>query len=335
LKSIRQFQSQVHPIAEIDLERYAAGEIHRCALAIVHDGAGDAVRIPVLIARGTNPGPVLGITAAVHGNEVNGIPVIQKLFADLDPDELSGTVIGCPIVNMPAYLANDREMDGFDINRLMPGRPDGNAGEVYAHRFVERVLKHFDYLLDLHTASFGRANSLYVRADLADATTRRMARLQQPEIIVHNEARDGTLRGAADDLEIPAITVELGNPQRFQYDMIADSLVGVKNVMSHFEMIEHEITEIGAEPIECRRSYWMYAEHGGLLEVEAKLLERVKKGQRVARVKNAFGDILAQYDAPEDCIVVGRATNPVCQTGARVVHLGVTAKPKPKTIKRT
>jgi uncharacterized protein len=151
-------------------------------------------------------------------------------------------------------------------------------------------------------------------------------RLQQPEIIVHNEARDGTLRGAADDLDIPAITVELGNPQRFQHDVIADSLIGVKNVLSHFGMIEHPITEVGAEPIECRRSYWIYAAHGGLLEVEAKLLQRLEKGETLARVTNAFGDVVAEYEAPEDSVVVARATNPVCQTGARVVHLGIMGK---------
>jgi uncharacterized protein len=319
----RQFQAEVRRITTIDLEAFEPGTIERCALALVHDGAGDVVRIPVLVARGASDGPVMGVTAAVHGNEVNGIPVIQRLFRDLDARQLAGTLIGCPIVNMPAYLANEREMDGFDINRLMPGRADGNAGEVYAHRFVTRLLRHFDYLIDLHTASVGRANSLYVRADLENATTRRMARLQQPEIIVHNEARDGTLRGAAADLNIAAITVELGNPLRFQPSVIVDSLVGVKNVLSHFGMIEHPITEVGDDPIECQGSYWLYAKHGGLLEVVPQLLDRLTEGSPVARVSNVFGDLLAEYPCPEDGIVVGRATNPVCQTGARVIHLGI------------
>lgn len=318
------FQSEVRRVETLDLDAFPLGTTTRCALGVVHDGAGDMIRVPVLVARGSVPGPVLGITAAVHGNEVNGIPVIQKLFGGLDSSTLRGTVIGCPIMNMPAYLSNTREMNyEFDINRLMPGRPDGNAGEVYAHRLCSRLLHCFEYLIDLHTASFGRTNSLYVRADLGDETTRSMARLQQPEIIVHNEPRDGTFRGAADELGIPAITVEVGNPQRFEPARIRDSLLGVKNVLAQLGMIDHEIAVVGEEPVVCERSHWLFAEHGGLLEVFPGLTDRLCKGDRIARVSNVFGDILAEYVAPADGIVVGRATNPVCQTGARMLHLGV------------
>lgn len=321
-----EFGAEVVRVSRLDLEQVERGTVLRCSVPIVHDGAGDAIRIPVMIARGVEPGPVMGISAAVHGNEVNGIPVIQKLFRDLDPTSLVGTVVGVPIVNMPAFLANEREMEGFDINRLFPGRRGGNIGEVYAARFVQRVLRHFDYLIDLHTASFGRANSLYVRADLNDPVTKRMARLQQPEIIVHNEPRDGTLRGAADDLGIPAITVEVGNPLRFEMDKIHDSLLGVKNVLADMKMIDYEVQTIGEEPIECARSYWIHAEHGGLLDVFPRLVDRVVSGDRLARVRNVFGDMVAEYDAPDDAVVVGKAINPICQTGARVVHLGIPRK---------
>lgn len=319
----RAYGSEVLAVSKLDLEKVERGSFQRCVLPIVHDGAGDPIRIPIMIAKGAEPGPVMGISAAVHGNEINGIPVIQKLFRDLDPAALVGTVVGVPIVNMPAFLANEREMEGFDINRLFPGKRGGNIGEVYAARFVQRVLRHFDYLIDLHTASFGRANSLYVRADLGDPVTKRMARLQQPEIIVHNEPRDGTLRGAADDLGIPAITVEVGNPLRFEMDKIHDSLLGVKNVLADLKMIDYEVQTIGEEPIECSRSYWIHAEHGGLLDVFPRLVDTVTAGQRIARVRNVFGDLMAEYEAPDDAVVVGKAINPICQTGARVVHLGI------------
>lgn len=316
------FQSDVRQIGQLDLNTLQPATISRFALAIVHDGAGDVIRVPVLVARGASDGPVVGITAAIHGNEINGIPVIHKLFTGLDASALNGTIIGCPIMNMPAYLANLREMDGFDINRMMPGRQDGNAGEIYAYRLCERLLVHFNYLVDLHTASFGRANSLYVRADLDDEPTLRMARLQQPEIIVHNEPKDGTFRGAAHDRGIPAITVEVGNPLRFEPAKIRDSLLGIKNVLASLEMIDHPIVT-DDDAVECSRSFWIYAQHGGLLEVLPQLLQRIVKGEPIARVRNIFGDVLAEYTAPNDGIVVGRATNPVCQTGARVLHLGV------------
>ena len=313
-------------IKRLDLDLFEKGSVSRCAIPLVHDGTGNPIWIPALVARGAEPGPVMGISAAVHGNEVNGIPVIQKLFRDLDPEALAGTVVGLPVVNMPAFIANEREMEGFDINRLFPGKRGGNIGEVYAARFVQRVLRHVDYLIDLHTASFGRANSLYVRADLGDPVTKRMARLQQPEIIVHNEPRDGTLRGAAEDLGIPAITVEVGNPLRFEMDKIHDSLLGVKNVLADLEMIDYEVQTVGEEPIECSRSFWIHAEHGGLLDVIPGLVDPLAPGERLATVHNVFGDLITEYEAPDHTVVVGKATNPICQTGARVVHLGIPRK---------
>ena len=93
---------------------------------------------------------------------------------------------------------------------------DGNVSQVYAYRFFNRIVKHFDYLLDLHTASFGRINSYYIRADMANEIVRKMAFLQNAQIIVHNHPSDKTLRGTADQLGIPSITVEVGNPNVFQ-----------------------------------------------------------------------------------------------------------------------
>ena len=313
----------------LDLESFAPGETHRCAVYMVGDPVGNPVCVPVLVARGRHPGPVFGVTAAVHGDEVNGIPVIQKLFRQLDPEALHGTVIGVPVVTLPAFLDMRRRFgEGFDLNRLMPGIATGNAGEVYAHRFLERVASRFTHLVDLHTASFGRVNALYVRANLEHPVTRRMATLQCPEIIVHSEASDGTLRGTLMERGVPAITVEVGDPLRFQSRLIRDSLHGVLSVMAELGLIHDAEVEPDNEPIVCRRSYWMFAEHGGLLEVKPPAGARVVEGEQIALVRNVFGDIIARYHAPEAGVIVGRSTNPICETGSRLVHLGVPGDPK-------
>ena len=319
------FQSECAAIERLDLTTIPPGTVRRLAVELIHDGAGHPLHIPVIVARGVEHGPVFGVTAAVHGNEVNGVRVIQELFRDVDPKALVGTLVGVPIVNMPAYLANARTFYGFDLNRVMPGRPGGDSAQVYAHRFVERVLAPFDYLVDLHTASYGRSNSLYVRANLDQRETAKLAVLQHPEIVVHNEARDGTLREAAADRDIVAITVEIGNPLRFQPRLIRDSLAGIKNVLTTLGMIGGEVELPGHRPIFCAKSSWIYAEHGGLLEVFPDVTDAVAAGERIAAVANVFGDPIAEYRSPADGVVVGRSTNPICQTGARIAHLGIPA----------
>lgn len=321
--------SEAKHIQQLELDAVPAGEIRRFQLEIMRDPLSTPVSIPVMVARGTEPGPVFGITAAVHGNEVNGIPLIQRLFAELDPTELRGTVVGVPVVSAYAFLAATRTFfEGYDLNRIMPGRPDGNVGQVYASRILSRLVRYFDYFVDVHTASFGRVNSLYVRADLRHGTSRRMAFLQSPEIIVHNEAKDGTLRDAAMEMGIPAITVEVGDPLRFQRRMIRDSLSGVRAILHEFGFLPTTPDDGSDEPpVVCGSSKWLYADGGGLLEVLPDLADLVKEGEAIARLRNPFGDVLATYSAPHDGVVVGRSTNPVCRTGSRILHLGVPTDP--------
>ncbi len=316
-------------VADLDLNSVPPGTSARFQLEIMRDPLSTPVCIPVMVARGAEPGPVFGVTAAVHGNEVNGIAVIQRLFAALDPNELRGTVVGVPIVSIYAFLAATRTFfEGYDLNRIMPGRSDGNVGEVYARRILDRLIQHFDYFVDVHTASFGRVNSLYVRADLRHEVSRRMALLQSPEIVVHNEAKDGTLRDAAMEMNIPAITVEVGDPLRFQRRMIRDSLDGIRAIMEEFAILPPSNAPPDEDPpVVCSRSKWIYADAGGLLEVLHDTCDLVEKDQPIAYLRNPFGDLLATYRAPESGIVVGKSTNPVCRTGSRIIHLGIPTEP--------
>jgi predicted deacylase len=301
-----------------------AATIRRYWLRIISDGLGEPVRIPILVAKGSREGPVLGVTAAVHGDELNGIRVIQRLFGDLDVAELQGTVIGVLVVNVPAFLRQTRVYtDGFDLNHVMPGRSDGRASEVYAHRLIERVVRHFDYLLDLHTASRGRVNSYYVRADMSQEATRQLALLQNPQLIVHNPPSDGTLRGAADTLDIPAVTLEVGNPGVYQKKLIRSGTEGVHNVLSHLGMTSDQIVAPASAPIICKRSYWIYTHTGGLLTVEVDLLQAVKAGNLIATQRDVFGSLKEQYLAPEDGVVIGKSTMPVNRSGGRILHLGI------------
>lgn len=303
----------------------------RVFVELVGDGLGTGIRVPILVARGKHDGPVFGLTCAIHGNELNGIPVIHQLFQELDLETLRGTVVGVICLNVPGLHLHQREfIDGTDLNRIMPGNPRGNVAQVYAHRILERIIERFDYLVDLHTASFGRVNSLYVRADMTDPRTSTMAYLQHPEIIVHNTASDRTLRGAAMERGIPAITVEIGDPQRWQARYTRSALAGVRAVLAMAELVgpEEALTDALPEPVLCRSSGWMYTDRGGLLRVYPKLTDRVAAGDRVGTVTNAFGDVIREYHARRDSIVVGRSINPVGQTGARIVHLGTFATPE-------
>jgi predicted deacylase len=318
---------KIQSLSELDLDQIPKGTLKYFWLNIVSDGFGNPISIPLIIARGINDGPTLGLTAAIHGNELNGIPVIQRLFTEIDVNELKGTIIGVPVVNVPSFMRKKRRFnDGVDLNHIMPGKKDGNISQIYAYRFIDRLVKHFDYLIDLHTASFGRINSYYIRADMDQEATKELALLQNADIIVHNPPSDGTLRGAADELGIPAITIEVGNPSIFQKRLIRSGVEGIHNVLCHLNMINDEIELTEKQTILCESSYWVYTDRGGILNLNVDLLDQLKKGQKIATIRNIFGEKTKDFIAPGAGIVIGKSVSPVNQSGGRILHLGVIQK---------
>jgi predicted deacylase len=311
-------------VNEIDLDSLESGKSYSFKLNMTQHALGEHWQIPIMIMKGAKDGPTLGITAALHGNELNGISIIHKLWDKIDPQQLCGTLFAVPVVNAPGFLNGTREFsDGADLNRIMPGVEDGTESQVYASVLVEKVLKKFDYLIDLHTASVGRINSLYVRADLRDKQIQQMAYLQEPRIIVNKPGEEGTWRGEAQKLGISAITVEVGDPNVFQRKHVRPSIFGINNVLVELGMINEELQEIDHDAIICDSSYWIYAQNGGILRVLPELTDRVSKGELVATIVDIFGNVIEEIEADEDGVVVAKATNPVCQVGSRVIHLGV------------
>ncbi|MEZ4322943.1 MAG: succinylglutamate desuccinylase/aspartoacylase family protein [Myxococcota bacterium] len=306
----------------LDLDSLPVG-ICRLWVEVVRNAFGQPECVPVLVAKGRKPGKVVGLTAAVHGDELNGISTIHRLFDRLDCNNMRGSVVGVAVVNHPGFMRGERRfVDGKDLNHTFPGTPTGSVSDVYAYRLVQRIIRRFDVLLDLHTASFGRVNSLYVRADMTEPTTARMAFLQRPQVIVHNPPADRTLRGAAAALGIPAITVEIGDPNRFQHRYIRRTLVGVRAVLMELGVVAKRHVAEGGPPIICSDSHWVYTDGGGLLTVLPKVTDLVAEGEEIAHLVDIFGDPVATYRAPHYGVVIGHSIEPVARTGARILHIG-------------
>lgn len=318
---------QTKRVDSLEIESLPHGAFSRLFIEIVENGIGRPIQVPVVVARGKKSGPIFGITAALHGNELNGIPVIHKLLQRINLRTLRGTVVCLVAANMPGLLEEKREFtDGQDLNHIFPGKPDGKISQVYAYNLVDRITQHFDYLVDLHTASEGRVNSLYVRADLKRETTAQMAYLLRPQIIVHNPPSDYTLRGTTAEAGKPAITVEICDPGKFQRDPIARTVKGIRRILNHVGMVPSKVTapKVATKPpILCKKSYWILAERGGMMRCIPKIAQQFKKGDLIATQVSIFGDTICDYHAPEDGIAIGHCVNPIGQTGARILHLGV------------
>lgn len=319
---------------KLDLPSFKRGQKHNLYLHLSDNSLGRPWNVPLIIIRGKKKGPVLGVTAALHGDELNGISTIFKLIDQIDPEQLSGTLILAPICNVPGYLMQQRRyIDSVDLNRVMPGKEKGTPSAIYAHHLTSKIISKFDYHIDLHTAGQGRVNSLYIRADIENEGSRTLAYLQNPQIIVKKYDEQGTLRAWANDNNIPSITVEIGNPDAFQHNLIDETLEGILNTLRFYQMVPGEVKDMVTDAHICDHSFWYHSSKGGIVDVLPKLADKVTKGETIAIVYNVFGEIREEIIANRSGVVIGKTKSPNCDAGTKLLHLGVDQiEPDPEVI---
>lgn len=291
---------------------------------------GIPVDTPVLVMNGRYAGPVLCLTAAVHGDELNGIEIVRRVLHDLDPQKLSGAVVGVPIVNLPAFRRGSRYLpDRRDLNRYFPGNPDGSAASRIAHSFFTSIVRNCDALVDLHTGSFDRANLPQLRADLRDPGVVTLTQGFGATVIINSIPADGTLRQAATDAGIPTVTLEAGGPSRLETEEVSHGVKGIETLLNTLGMVRKVSLWGDPEPV-YYRSTWVRANRGGILLSEVDLGRRVSAGDLLGTITDPITNARTNIYAPTDGRVIGMALNQVVMPGYAAFHIGL-PRPEPKT----
>jgi predicted deacylase len=293
---------------------------------------GIAAPTPVLVVNGAKPGPTVCLTAAVHGDELNGIEIVRRVLYDLDPERLSGAVIGVPIVNLQGFRRSSRYLpDRRDLNRFFPGNPTGSSGSRIAHSFFNEVITHCDALVDLHTGSFHRTNLPQLRADLSNPQVANLTNKFGSTVVLHSSGPKGTLRRAATDAGIPAVTLEAGEPLRVQDDAVEHGTRGIMTLLRELDMVRRVTFWGSREPV-YYRSTWVRADRGGVLISKVELGQHVKRGQTLGTVTdpitNVQSDLVANYDGR----VLGKALNQFVMPGFAAFRLGIEESDHPIVI---
>lgn len=292
------------------------------------------VFIPVICFNGINQGPVLFITAAIHGNELNGIEITRQLGTKIDPLKLSGVLILVPIANPISFIMRSRDLpDGRDLNRSFPGKSHGSIASQIAHEIFTNVVSKCHYGIDLHTAGHGRANLSHVRADLQRQSIRNLASYFGTEVVIDSTPEGGTLRYAAMKKGIPVITFESGQPMTFEKTTIQKGLNGVKNVMNKLGMYNFSTNTIATQLI-VENHKWIRAKHGGILILNVKPGDIVKKGQVIGYTTKPFGNNVSNIVAPFSGIVISTTTIPTTIPGGAICHLSKLDQTKYKILKK-
>ena len=283
---------------------------------------GFVVPVPVIVMNGRGPGPVLCLTAALHGDELNGIEVVRRVLDEIDIDELNGAVIGVPIVNIQGFYRGSRYLpDRRDLNRYFPGNPKGSSATRLAHSMFTEVIKHCSALIDLHTGSLNRTNLPQVRADLRSPQVTRMTQAFGATVVLHGTGDKGSLRRAANEAGIPAVTFEMGEPMRVQQEQVEHGAKAIETLMYALGMTKQRRYWGDPEPV-YYASKWVRVDNGGILFSDVALGERVSEGELLGVVTDPISNQQHRIYAPIGGRILGMALNQVVLPGFAAYRIG-------------
>lgn len=301
------------------------GTSTRLAWAPKQSFEGIYIATPVLVVNGSEPGPTLCLTAAIHGDELNGIETVRRVLYNLEPERLKGAVIGVPIVNLQGFHASSRYLsDRRDLNRYFPGDPGGSSASRIAHSFFHEVIQHCSAVVDLHTGSFYRTNLPQLRGDLSKPEVVDLTRGFGSTVVLHSEGAEGTLRHAAVAAGIPAVTLEAGGPSVLEETAVGHSVKGVRTLLNHLGMTSRFSLWGDPEPV-YYNSVWQRAPVGGIVFSRVSLGQNVREGEVLGTVTNPITNVRTRIVSSHTGRVIGMALNQVVQPGFATHHIGIAA----------
>lgn len=299
-------------------------QIKRIEIPVARLPTQTLISLPVTVINGSDEGPILWLSAAIHGDEINGVEIIRQVLQKVSPSLLQGTIIAVPIVNIFGFIEQSRYLpDRRDLNRSFPGSNRGSLGSRLANLFMEEIVSKSTHGIDLHTASDHRKNLPQIRANLHDPATYKCAQAFAAPVIIHSQTRDGSLREAATKRGIPVLLYEAGEALRFDSNAIQVGVDGILRVMAALKMYPLE-TYTEAQPmIQVNETKWVRASRSGILRLYVELGQKVNKKQLLGVISDAFGEKNTTVNAPCAGMVIGSLQNPLVNQGDAIFHIAV------------
>jgi uncharacterized protein len=323
---------QAFHIGGIDI---APGERRLVDLPVSKLSNHTPVTLPVHVLHGTRPGPTMFISAAIHGDEINGVEIIRRVMRTLQPANISGTLLCVPVVNAYGFIGRSRYLpDRRDLNRSFPGSATGSLAARLAHLFLNEVVRRCQFGIDLHTAAVHRVNLPQIRADFVrQPRCRELARAFGAQVVLESAERPGSLRKAAREVGVDVLVYEGGEGLRFDEFAIKAGVDGIANVMLHAGLLElpdgverDSLDPLTRGPVFANASTWVRAPDGGIFRTTKRIGDAVSADELIGVVANPYEDAESEVRATRRGIIVGRTTLPIVNMGDALFHVAWAAE---------
>lgn len=312
-----QYRKTIH----INDQLIKAGERKVINLQIARLVSGTEIDLPIHVFRSKKPGPVILLSGGLHGDEVNGIEIIRRIIGSKVLNKLKcGSVIAIPVMNIYGFLNFSREVpDGKDINRFFPGNKTGSLASRVAYNLTKTVLKEIDFGIDFHTGGANRTNYPQIRYAPDDPQAKELADIFNAPVSLTSKMIDKSIRKEVYKMGKSMIVYEAGESMRFDEEAIQEGINGALKVLNHYKMVNEE-----TRPHQCHNfseSKWLRAKSSGMLRLEKKSGEFIKKGDLLCVITDPFGDFRTKMKAKEDGFIIGHNNAPLVNQGDALFHI--------------
>ena len=302
------------------------GEEHYIELPLPGLYTHSPVCMPVHVTHGRADGAKLFISAAIHGDEINGVEIIRRVITSPVLKRMRGTLIAVPVVNVYGFINKSRYLpDRRDLNRSFPGSENGSMASKLAHVFLQQIARRCQYGIDLHTAAIGRDNLPQIRGKVFDdAELLELAAAFDSPVILNAELREGSLRHALTQTSSTKVLLyEAGEALRFDEIAIRAGVRGILNIMRHLGMLsgQRHPRKQYIETAVAHSSRWVRAPQSGILRSIIPMGSKVEKGTIMGYVADPFGETEKPVIAPTAGMIIGKTTLPLVHEGEAIFHI--------------
>lgn len=316
------------PSFELGGTRVDPGSRQEVSLAAGSYLTHEELSLRIMVVHGRKPGPVLLLTACIHGDEYNGTEIVRRVLRLPALRRLAGTLLAVPVVNRPGFVTRSRYMpDRRDLNRLFPGSATGPLGSRLARVLSEELVPRCDVAIDLHTGAVNRPNLPQIRITEGDDEALELAKVFAPPVILSAARREGSYRNTCHTLGKPVLLFESGEAMRLDAPSIRFGVQGILSVMRHLGMLP--ASRRGSKkgkPVISRRSYWERAPRGGIFTPLAPLGRAVTEGSVLGFIADPHGSAETEVVCSRSGLVIGRTTDATADEGDGLFHIALTSQ---------
>ena len=303
-------------------EKIRPGERRQLAITVAKLYDFTDMKMPVVVVRGEEEGPTLFVSAAIHGDEINGVDIVRRLLKQRSLAHIKGTLIAIPIVNVFGFNDKSRYLpDRRDLNRSFPGEEHGSLASQVAYIFRTEIVEQSTHGIDLHTGAIHRRNLPQIRADLSLPANLELARAFGAPVILNASPRDGSLREMFAEKKIPMLLYEAGTALRFDRRASKIGVRGILRVMHQIGMLERKAPLKPHEAYIAQSSRWVRAPISGIFLTKKRLGATVERGDKLGIITNPFGDHEYAIYSPHAGIIIGHSQLPLANEGDALYHI--------------